>query len=434
MQARRFRFGEYEADFELQELRKSGTRVGLQHKPFHVLELLLSKAGQLVTRQELFDHLWPDSHVGFERGLNSAVNSLRQVLGESSRACHYIETRPGLGYRFIAPIQEVRDSAVRGRSYCTEPYQDCLKGRYLLNRLSEEDVYKALAFFHSASADETHGPLAHAGIADAYCQLALMGSVSSSRVCALARSAAERALEGNRCLAQALVSNARTKLLLDWDWKGARKAIDAALALDGSFAEAHIFLAYLLSALGDQGAGTHHCHQALEIDPLSFPANLQLAACHYAARDFQNAANQCWKILSIAANFAPAQLLLGLAYQQLGMLDEAAIELRNAALSPAYAVPALSGLIVLFAEREISGDLARTLHELSELGRSRHLSSYWHAVVCTARKEDDQALSYLEHSASQRDPAFLLLQTDPRFHRFRETHRFRILLNHFAVQ
>ncbi len=100
-------FAGYECDFRLRELRKNGARIPLEHKPFLVLELLLSRPGDLITREELFAHLWPDAHVGFERGLNTAVNSLRQVLGESARESRFIETRPGLGYRFIAPVSNV---------------------------------------------------------------------------------------------------------------------------------------------------------------------------------------------------------------------------------------------------------------------------------------------------------------------------------------
>ena len=76
-------------------------RVGLQHKPFRVLELLLRHPGELVSREELIGSLWPDSNVSFEHGLNTAVNSLRKALGESFDEPHFIETRSGLGYRFL---------------------------------------------------------------------------------------------------------------------------------------------------------------------------------------------------------------------------------------------------------------------------------------------------------------------------------------------
>jgi len=105
--ARRLRFGSFEVDLDQRELRNRGIRVHLQKKPFQILELLVSRRGALVTRTELEQHLWPGLHVSFGRGLNTAVNVLRQALGDSCAACRYIETRPGLGYRFLAPVEEV---------------------------------------------------------------------------------------------------------------------------------------------------------------------------------------------------------------------------------------------------------------------------------------------------------------------------------------
>jgi len=107
--ARRLRFGVFEVDLQDRELRKSGLNLRLQQKPFQVLELLIRNPGALVTRTELARHLWPDLHVSFDRSLNTAVNVLRQALGDSSRSCRYIETRSGLGYRFIAPIEQINE-------------------------------------------------------------------------------------------------------------------------------------------------------------------------------------------------------------------------------------------------------------------------------------------------------------------------------------
>jgi adenylate cyclase len=105
--ARRLRFGAFELDLQDRELRKGGVNLRLQQKPFQVLELLVRNPGALVTRTELARHLWPDLHVSFDRSLNTAVNVLRQALGDSTRPCRYIETRSGLGYRFIADVEEI---------------------------------------------------------------------------------------------------------------------------------------------------------------------------------------------------------------------------------------------------------------------------------------------------------------------------------------
>src|SRR5215471_8929525 len=99
------RFGVFELDERTGELRKQGVRQKLQGKPFQVLQALLESPGEVVTREELRQRLWPsDVFVDFERGLNTATNRLRIALGDSAENPRYIETLARAGYRFIAPV------------------------------------------------------------------------------------------------------------------------------------------------------------------------------------------------------------------------------------------------------------------------------------------------------------------------------------------
>lgn len=99
------RFAEYEADLRSGELLRQGHRLKLQEKPFQVLAALLSKPGELVTREELRQSLWPaDTFVDFEHGLNTAVNKVREALRDSANNPRFIETLPRRGYRFIGSI------------------------------------------------------------------------------------------------------------------------------------------------------------------------------------------------------------------------------------------------------------------------------------------------------------------------------------------
>jgi cholera toxin transcriptional activator len=117
--ARVIRFGVYEADLHSGELRKHGIRLRLQDQPFQVLCMLLERPGELVTREELRQRLWPaDTFVDFDHGLNTAVNKLRDVLGDSAANPRYIETLARRGYRFVgpAPVVVEESSAVGRRS------------------------------------------------------------------------------------------------------------------------------------------------------------------------------------------------------------------------------------------------------------------------------------------------------------------------------
>ncbi len=103
------RFGTYEVDLRLGELRRNGIRVKLTGQPFQILVILLEHPGDLVTREQLQRRLWPsDTFVDFDRGLNAAINRVREALGDSAENPRFVETLPRRGYRFIAPLVESR--------------------------------------------------------------------------------------------------------------------------------------------------------------------------------------------------------------------------------------------------------------------------------------------------------------------------------------
>jgi Tol biopolymer transport system component/DNA-binding winged helix-turn-helix (wHTH) protein len=100
------RFGTYEVDLRSGELRKNGLKVRLTGQPFQILAILLERPGELVTREELQKRLWPgDTFVDFDRGLNAAVNRVREALGDSAENPRFVETLPRRGYRFIGQVE-----------------------------------------------------------------------------------------------------------------------------------------------------------------------------------------------------------------------------------------------------------------------------------------------------------------------------------------
>lgn len=109
-----FTFGAFEVDVAAAEVRKHGIRIRLQRQPFEVLLSLLERPGELVTREELEKKLWPaDTFVDFEHGLGSAINRLREALGDSTDQPRYIETVPRRGYKFIAAVEHNHPTAAR---------------------------------------------------------------------------------------------------------------------------------------------------------------------------------------------------------------------------------------------------------------------------------------------------------------------------------
>jgi DNA-binding winged helix-turn-helix (wHTH) protein len=108
---RLFRFGVFEADEHTGELRKQGRCLPLQGQPLNVLLLLLERPGELVSRAELHQRLWPDgTFVDFDHGLNTAINKIREALGDSASNPRFVETLARRGYRFIAPVEVISNN------------------------------------------------------------------------------------------------------------------------------------------------------------------------------------------------------------------------------------------------------------------------------------------------------------------------------------
>jgi TolB-like protein/Flp pilus assembly protein TadD len=144
------RFGAFEVNLEARELRKSGLRLRLEEKPMQILELLLERPGQVVSRKLLQEKLWPDTIVNFEFGLNTAVNKLRLALGDTAGNPRYVETVPKRGYRFIASMGALVATAIEAPQQPPEvsvavlPFQNVSSApelEYLCDGISEAVIH-----------------------------------------------------------------------------------------------------------------------------------------------------------------------------------------------------------------------------------------------------------------------------------------------------
>jgi TolB-like protein/DNA-binding winged helix-turn-helix (wHTH) protein len=110
------RFGVFELHIRSRELRKQGVRVKLQEQPFQVLQVLLERPGEVVTREELRQRIWSsDTFVDFEGGMYNAVKKLREALSDTADTPRFIETLPRRGYRFIGAVNGNADAAPTGQ-------------------------------------------------------------------------------------------------------------------------------------------------------------------------------------------------------------------------------------------------------------------------------------------------------------------------------
>jgi DNA-binding winged helix-turn-helix (wHTH) protein len=436
-------FGPFEVDFENRELRKHGIRIKLQRKPFQILEFLLQRRGQLVLRTDLAQLLWPGMHVSFDRSLNTAVNALRRALGDTSRNARFIETRTGLGYMFMGPVKVVHGAGsaqpeagiqvVRSNAAGAEAPQDCLKGRYFCHKLTEEDLHKGVAHFNAALAQNSNCAFAYAGLADAYCLSALLNMAPAGEIYPRAKEMALNALSARQDLGDAHAALASVKRLFEWDWAGAEAEYLTALVLSSNCAMTHQQYGAYLAATGKAEEALRELRRSEEIDPLSPMVNVGVAWGLYVARDFQGASEQSWKVLAMEPKFGAAQYTLGLAYAQLGLTEDAIVELHNARTCAGDQPAVLAALAHTYACAGELSEAAAMLGELENLSEQRYVSPYWLALVYAGMGDRARALELLGRAYAERDVWLTWLGVDPRFDALREEPRLQELLRRIGL-
>jgi cholera toxin transcriptional activator len=155
------RFGVFHVDLAAGELRKNGAKVRLQEQPFQILAYLLERPGKLVTRQDLRDKLWSNNtFVDFDHSLNTAINKLREALGDSASSPRFVETVARRGYRFLASVEQVPidhgvatlDAAMHPELEVPLPHRSLTRGLFALIQIMYLSFYLS-ALFHWSQID-----------------------------------------------------------------------------------------------------------------------------------------------------------------------------------------------------------------------------------------------------------------------------------------
>jgi DNA-binding winged helix-turn-helix (wHTH) protein/tetratricopeptide (TPR) repeat protein len=467
------RFGVFDLSPSTGELRRAGLRIRIQPQPVRVLEVLVRRAGEVVSREELRRAVWGDgTFVDFEHGLNFCINQVRRALGDSATAPRFVETVPRRGYRFIAPVERpepVAAAAVRapvvpvaaaptagraveprfragwrftvaavaalllGGGAAPRPHEApaveirpaareaYLKGLYHTQRGPAEWAEGARCL-ERAVAEDPSFLAAQTALAGAYVQLAEARLRTGREVFPLVRSAATAALRGPREVAAAHVWLGVARLAGDWDWSGAEREMKEAIALAPDLALARRRYASLLSARGDDDRALAELAEAQRVDPLCTAITGEAALIHYRARRFDEAAALWREGLRVRADAGGHEGLFHL-YLQEGDLETAAVE--------ALRVMALVGV----PAREIRKLGLRTPAQIAQAfvrGAVQHLDrpgSYTLpdrlAILHATLGDRERALDQLEVAVSERSPQLLAALRDPAFDSLRAEPRFR---------
>ena len=313
------------------------------------------------------------------------------------------------------------------RSYTTNPeaYQAYLKGRYWLNKSTDEGFNKGIEYFRQAIANDPTYALAYSGLSDCYSSLAEFGLVPAKDGYLKAKDAALKALELDDTLAEAHGSLALIKSSYHWDWSGADKEIRRAIELNPSYADAHRLHAEVLWQTGRLNEAIAETKLTLELDPLSLDNNDALGLEFFLARQYDRAVEQERKVLELDPNFIEAYYFRGVAYLNKSMYREGMVEFeKGVAISPVN-TEALTGLGYGYAVSGRRAEAQKVLDELNGLSKHEYVSPVWKAKIYAGLKEKDKAFEWLEKAYEDRsivsvgfiktNPMFDPLRTDPRY-------------------
>lgn len=354
-------------------------------------------------------HLWAQSYVG----------NMRDALGLQTKVAHSIAEQIRIS---LTPDEEA--ALTKSKAVNPEAYEAYLKGRYFWNKRTGEGLQRAVEYFNQALAKDPNYAKAYAGLADSY---ALLGNsdfaiLSRQEAYPKAKAAAVRALELDNSLGEAHTSLAFCLGLFEWNWDGAEKEFQKAIALNPGYATAHQWYGMQLSALGRSNQAIAEMRRAESLDPLSLVIGAGVADVLFAARRYDESIEQSRKVIEMDPNFPIAHFELGQALAQKKLYGPAIGELKKARELSGGDATCTAVLASAYSE---SGRRNEAIELLNELKHSaNHQSSYsaHQALVHTSLGEKSEALSCLRRAYEERfdvlvlrSPAFDGLRADPQF-------------------
>jgi len=356
---------------------------------------------------------------------HSYQRELKDVLQLQAELAHDIAEQIKIE---ITPQEQQRFAATR----TVDPgsHEAYLKGLYHWNKGTEEHYREARKYLEEAIALDPNYAPAYAGLADYFWATdELPPRVAMPR----ARENVLRALALDDGLADAHKTLATIKFYGDWDWVGAEKEFQRALALNPSYSEGHRMYSVYLSALGRSEDAFGEIQTAQRLDPLSLTTTVTAGWIAYYARQYDRAVQQCRGVLELDPNWSQAHECLGDTYAAKGNFPQAIAECQQAAAGAGDDPLRLTGLGRSYALAGRKADARRILAELNKASKTEYIAPYFFASIEGALGEKDRAFAWLEKGFNGRDPYLTRLRVDVAVDPLRLDARFDKLLRRVGL-
>ena len=321
---------------------------------------------------------------------------------------------------------EEREQITKRYTQNPEAYRFYLNGRFEWNRQSAEGFRKAIEHYKQAIALDENYALAYAGMADAYATLAANG-LATKDFAELARFNAERAVQLDDKLPEAHLSLGVVNFF-GWNLPVSDAALKRAIALNPNLAEAYGRQSAVLQGLDRYDEAIRAGQLALELDPYSLRAHLDLYFAFFYAGRYDQAIEVCRKMQQIDSRYFPAYLDLGRAQEQKKLFDQAIADLLKARALSNDDPLVLAALGHAYAVTGKTAEAQKMLDLLLEKSQAGNVRPYEIAKVYAGLGDRDQAFAWLDKALQDRSPWLLKLKSEPNFEPLRTDPRFQTLV------
>ena len=432
-----YRFGPYELDPRTAELRRAGEPVPLQLQPARILQLLVERAGELVSREEIRARVWPDRVVDYEQGLNYAIRQIRSALGDDADAPVYVETLPRRGYRFAVRVERISEPApgraprrrvlafalaglvlaaggvaavsTVGRGAQSEPApprdpatrEAYLIGRGLLPSRDQGKLEQARQEFDRVLEVEPDHAGALTGLGEALLRMGRGGE---------ARRPLERAVRLAPDDPQAHHLLAQVFLFHEWEWDAAERHLARAMALRPDHAATYQVRGYREAMTGRMDDALASIGTALRLDPLSSYTQADAGWIQYWAGRHEEAVARCRRTLELDAESGSARLCL--LFARIAQGDRTAAREAARALMVGHG----AGAAELAAAKEqagLGGYWQWEVRRLEALSERSAGDSFLLALAYGQLGRRDEAFRELKAAYRGRTPWMLWLEMEP---------------------
>ena len=311
-----------------------------------------------------------------------------------------------------------------------EAYNFYLKGRYYSwNRRTKAGLNKSLEYYRRAIEIDPLYALAYTGIADAFNLLGFCGWIPSSEVCAQSKAAAEKALGIDNTLSEAHTAMAWIKDWYEWDWTGAKREFEQAIALNASNADAYHKYSHFLTEMGYFDESVEAMNRALEIEPLAVDFHACSGMNLYLARRYDAAIEQLNKTIELDPNFYDSYGWLGMTYVQKARYQNAIEIFKKAEGFPEISTRMIAAQVYVYAAAGNRSEAQRRLEQLTEISKKKTIEPYFIAWAYAGLGQKDRALEFLNKAYEARSGFMrMLIKVDPWLDGLRSDLKFTELL------